>query len=177
MPRSRDDTLICLGAVIGAIGVRGEVRVKTFTESIQGLGTYGPLTADPGGQSYKVRAVRSVKGGAGVRLEGIDDRDAALGLKGTQFCVPRAALKDVEDDDTFYHVDLIGLDVRDETGARVGTVKDVHDFGGGDLLEVSFDGGGDEMIPFLSETVPVVDIKAGYVVINPPEMTGDEPSA
>ena len=176
MPRPRSDTLICLGVVIGAIGVRGEVRVKTFTENIDGLKAYGPLIADPGGTRYKVRGVRPVKGGAGVRLEGIGDRDAALGLKGAQLRVPRAALSAVDDDETFYHVDLIGLEVRDDAGARVGTVKDVHDFGAGDLLEVLFEDGRDELISFLSDTVPFVDVEAGYLVIVPPEMTGDESS-
>lgn len=177
MPKSPSDTLICLGVVIGAIGVRGEVRVKTFTETIDGLKAYGPLIADPGGTRYKVRGVRPVKGGAGVRLEGIGDRDAALGLKGVQLSVPRESLTAVDDDETFYHVDLIGLEVRDEAGARLGTVKDVHDFGAGDLLEVAFEDGRDELISFQSEIVPIVDIDAGYLVIDPPEMTGDEPSA
>lgn len=177
MPGTRSDNLICLGVVIGAIGVRGEVRVKTFTESIEGLGAYGPLIAGSGGKSYGVRGLRSVKGGAGVRFDGVDDRDAALALKGTELCVPRTALTAVEDDETFYHVDLIGLEVRDEAGSRVGSVKNVHDFGAGDLLEIAFDDGGDELISFQAETVPVVDTEAGYVVINPPAMSGDEPSA
>ena len=177
MPKPSSDTLICLGVVIGAIGVQGEMRVKTFTETIKGLGDYGPLIADPGGEAFAVRSVRGVKGGAGLRLEGVDTRDAALGLKGRQLCVPRSALKGDADDDVFYHVDLIGLEVRDEAGARVGQVKDVHDFGAGDLLEIAFEDGGDEMVPFLAETVPVVDIAAGFIVVVPLEMVGDESSA
>lgn len=181
----RDDDpageLVCLGVITGAIGVRGEVRVKTFTETIEGIAAYGALTGEPGGARLEISALRPAKGGAAVRLAGVEDRDAALAMKGVQLCVPRSALGEADqgDEDTFFHVDLVGLEARDQAGATIGTVTAVHDFGAGDILEIvspgtGAGGGKTEMVTFLKETVPVVDLKAGYLVVAPQEMVGDE---
>lgn len=176
--------LVCLGVVTGAIGVRGEVRVKVFTETIEGISAYGALTGEPGGGRFEISGLRPARGGAAVRLAGVTDRDAALALKGVRLCVPRGALGDADDgtggggetrdEDVFFHVDLMGLEVRDEAGDVIGAVTAVHDFGGGDILEITGKDGDAEMIPFLKETVPLVDLGAGYLVIIPYEMQGDE---
>ncbi len=170
--------LVCLGVVTGAIGVRGEVRVKIFTETIEGLSAYGALTGEPGGGRFEISGLRPARGGAAVRLAGVTDRDAALALKGERLCVPRGALGNADDgaggEETFFHVDLIGLEARDEAGDVIGAVTAVHDFGGGDILEITGKGGDAEMIPFLKETVPLVDLGAGYLVIIPHEMKGDD---
>jgi 16S rRNA processing protein RimM len=164
------DGLVCLGAVAGAHGVRGEVKVKTFTEEPEGLAAYGPLTAVPGGRTYRVRSVRPAKGGAVVRLEGVTDREAAEALKGTQLCVSREALGETEEEDIFFHADLIGLVADDEAGRRIGTVTAVHDFGAGDMLEVLLDETGKSVfVSFRRETVPEVDVKGGRLVVRPDE--------
>lgn len=179
----KSDELICLGVITGSIGVRGEVRVKIFTETIEGIGAYGALIGEPGGACLEISGLRPARGGAAVRLAGVDDRNAADALKGVQLCVPRSALGNagdgLEDADSFFHVDLIGLEARNEAGGVVGSVKAVHDFGGGDILEIvgpeiAGKDGGSEMIPFLKETVPLVDLKAGYLVIIPPQLTGED---
>lgn len=174
------DELICLGVITGPIGVRGEVRVKTFTETIDGIGAYGALIGEPGGARLEVSALRPARGGAAVRLAGVDDRDAADALRGVQLCVPRSALgeagDEAKDEDVFFHVDLIGLKARNEAGDVIGSVKEVHDFGAGDILEIAGPELAGEMIPFLKETVPLVDLKAGYLVIIPPELIEDEPT-
>lgn len=170
--------MVCLGVIAGAIGVRGEVRVKTFTETIEGIGAYGALIGEPGGARLEITALRPARGGAAVRLAGVESRDAAEALKGVQLCVPRSALGEAADEagdeDSFYHIDLIGLEARNEAGDVIGTVTSVNDFGAGDLLEIAAEGGQTDLIPFLKETVPLVDLGAGYLVIVPQDLVGDE---
>lgn len=158
---------VCLGAVTGAFGIRGEVRIKTFTEDPMAIGDYGPVTLKPDGRQVKVSNLRPARGGVTARLEGIADRDAAEALKGAKLYVPRAALPAIEDEDGFYHQDLIGLGVEDADGATVGRIAAVHDFGAGDLLEVALIGGKTVLIPFTRDEVPVVDVASGRVVIRP----------
>ncbi len=169
------DGLVCLGAIAGAHGVRGEVRVKTFTETPEGLTAYGPLTAVPGGRIFKVRGLRVVKDGVVARLDGVEDRDAAEALRGTQLCVSREALGDPDEEDSFFHVDLIGLRAEDDTGVVLGTVKAVHDFGAGEMLDIRLDETGKSaLVPFRRETVPVVDVKGGRVVVHLIDDTEDK---
>ncbi len=161
---------VCLGAVTGVVGLKGEVRIKPFTEDPGALGRYGPVTLEPGGQVAVVANVRPAKGGVIVRFTGVDDRNAAEALKGKRLYVPRDALPALEDEDEFYHQDLIGLEVEDTDGQHVGRVKAVQDFGAGAVLEVASPDaskglGKTFMVPFTRADVPEVDIKAGRVVI------------
>ncbi|MEN3975665.1 ribosome maturation factor RimM [Emcibacter sp. SYSU 3D8] len=158
--------LVVLGAIAGAHGVRGEVKVKTFTEAPETIAAYGPLTGDPGGRVFRVKGLRAVKDGAVVRLDGVEDREAAEALKGTRLCVSRAALGEPEEEDSFFHVDLIGLTAEDEAGTKLGTVIAVHAFGAGDMLDVRLDETGKSvLVPFRREMVPVVDLKGGRIVV------------
>lgn len=154
-------------AVIGAAhGIRGEVRVKTFTADPLGLGDYGPLfTRD--GRSFEVLDIRPAKEVAVVRFKGVTDRNAAEALAGTELFVDRSALPDDGDDDEFYHADLIGLAVRDETETAVGRITSVQNFGGGDILDIVYNGRKGVLIPFTEAAVPVVDMKGGFVRIDP----------
>jgi 16S rRNA processing protein RimM len=160
------DGLVVLGAIAGAHGVRGEVKVKTFTATPEAIAAYGPLTGDPGGRVFRLKGLRSVKDGVVARLDGIEDRDAAEALKGTRLCVTRAALGEPEEEDSFFHIDLIGLSAEDEAGAKLGTVVAVHEFGAGDMLEVRLEATGETvLVPFRREAVPVVDVKGGRVIV------------
>src|SRR5581483_2460984 len=125
-----------LGAVIGAQGLKGEVRVKAFTESAESLAGYGPLhTRD--GRSFTVTAARPVKADEAVlTLAEVQDRTAAEGLKGTELFVPRSALPN-PDEEEFYHADLIGLRAEDAEDRVLGIVKAIHNYGAGDVLEIS----------------------------------------
>jgi len=164
---------ILLGVVIGAQGLGGEVKVKTFTETPENLGAYGALHAKDG-REFVVRATRAAKAGvAVVRLEGVIDRDAAERLKGTELFVARNVLP-ATDADEFYHTDLIGLAVHDVEGRALGTVSALHNFGAGDAIEIARLDGGDMILPFTRETVPMIDIKAGRIVVAAPEETGTE---
>jgi len=152
-------------AVIGAAhGIKGEVRVKSFTGDPAALGDYGPLhSAD--GRLFEVLEVRPAGTVVVVRFRGVADRTAAEALNGTALFVERSALPDDGADDEFYHADLVGLDVRDEAGAALGTVKAVQNYGGGDILAV--DGpAGEVLIPFTRAAVPQVAVSAGFLTID-----------
>lgn len=173
--RPPGEGLICLGVITGAVGVRGEVKVKTFTEVPEAIGDYGPLTAGRSGMSVALRAIRPIKGGVAARIDGVNDRNAAEALKGEQLFIRREALPKTEEE-TYYYADLIGLSAQNEAGEKLGVVKAVHDFGAGDMLEVVLEPGvgGKErivMIPFNRESVPVVDVAGGRVVVVLPEVS------
>ena len=153
-----------LGAVIGAHGIKGEVRVKTFTLSPDTLGAYGPLTTDDG-RRLQVSALRAGKPGeAVVRFEGVADRNGAEALKGRQLFVPRDALPPPEADE-FYHADLIGLAVEDTSNTALGRVRALHNFGAGDVMEIETRSGATEFVPF--NVVLKVELPT-RIVIEPP---------
>lgn len=156
---------VLMGAIVGAHGVRGQVRVKSFAAEPKDIASYGPL------EDARGRAViLTLKGGADdvliASIDGVTDRDMAEKLKGTELFVSRAALPAAGDEE-FYHADLVGLDVRLPDGTHFGTVRAVHDFGAGDSLEIER-ADGDVMVPFTKAAVPVVDIAGGFIVLDPP---------
>jgi len=165
---------VLLGAIAGAHGVRGLVRIKSFTDDPGDLTAYGPLGDETGARTFQVTITGSAKGGGAkgflvARIAGIDDRAAAQALKGTRLTVPRGALPALGDEETYYHADLIGLAVEDLAGQPVGTVSTVYDFGGGDLLEIDRAAGAPLVIPFTKAAVPQVDLAGQRLVIAPPE--------
>lgn len=153
-------------AFIGAAhGIRGELRVKTFTADPEALGDYGPLfTSD--GRTFEVAKLRPAGTVVVVQFKGVTDRNAAEALAGTELFIDRSALPDDGEEGEFYHADLVGLTVRDETGATVGAVIAVHNFGGGDILDISHHGRRGVLVPFTEAAVPVVDIAGGFVAID-----------
>ncbi|MBS0277305.1 MAG: ribosome maturation factor RimM [Proteobacteria bacterium] len=158
---------VLLGAVIGAQGLKGEVKVKTFTQSPARLGAYGPLhTKD--GKRFRVLSVREAKDAAVVALDGVNDRNAAEALKGAELFVPRSALPK-EEADEFYHADLVGLRAEDTEGRAMGTIRAVHNFGAGDVLEIVRDDGDEVFLPFTREVAQEIDIEGGRIVIAAPE--------
>lgn len=153
-------------AVIGAAhGIKGELRVKTFTGAPEALGDYGALYSREG-RSFEVVAIRPAGNMAVVRFKGIDGRDAAEALTGTELFVDRSVLPDPVEEDEFYHADLIGLTVRDETGAAIGKVLAVQNFGGGDILDLMVGACKGVLIPFTQAAVPEVSVAGGYVRID-----------
>jgi 16S rRNA processing protein RimM len=155
---------ILLGVVVAAHGIKGEVKVKTFTQTPASLGAYGPVTMEDG-RAVEIAALRPTKRDeAVIRFAGVADRNAAEALKGTQLYVERAALPPPAPRE-FYHADLVGLCAEDASGKKLGTVQGVHNFGAGDVLEIAFAGGDTEFVAFTDAVVPVVDIPAGRIVI------------
>jgi 16S rRNA processing protein RimM len=152
-------------AVIGAAhGIKGELRVKSFTGDPLALGGYGPLSSKDG-RVFEVETIRAAGEVAIVRFKGVSDRSAAERLTGTELFIDRSALPP-EDEDEFYHADLVGLVVRDEAGVEGGRVTAIQNFGGGDILEITFQGRKGLLIPFSRASVPEVDVKAGFIRID-----------
>ncbi|WP_420396810.1 ribosome maturation factor RimM [Nioella sp.] len=165
---------VCLAAITGSYGVRGEARVKSFCAEPSALGDYGPLSDEKGSREFKVTITRPVKGGFAVRLSGVKTKEEADALKGVRLYAPREALPDLPDDE-FYHADLIGLTVVDTGGVDLGQVHAVMNHGAGDLLEVRQKGkSGTVLVPFTQAIVPTVDLTAGRIVVDPPEGLFDE---
>lgn len=166
---------LILVAVIGAPhGVRGEIRLKTYTERPETVGTIGALTDADGRRRFEITAFRLLKDDmAVIRLAGVADRTAAEALKGTRLFVRREQLPPPQEDEV-YVADLVGLHVETEAGAVVGTVRGVANYGGGDLLEVAPPTGDTLLVPFLRAFVPVVDIAGGRVVITEAAIALDE---
>lgn len=163
-----DDNMICVGAVMGAFGVRGEVRLKSFCADPAAIENYSPLVAESG-ESFEVKLVRSVKGGFGAHLSGIQHKEAADALRGTKLFARREDLPSLPDDE-YYHSDLIGLEVLDTGGVRLGKVTSVQDFGAGDILEIAGKGLKEPaLIPFTLVNVPTVDLAAGKIIVDPSE--------
>lgn len=160
--------LICVGAIGAARGLRGELRVKSFTADIEALGDYGPLTDETGTKTFEVKVVGQQKGLVVVRIKGVNDRDAADALKGQTLFIERSRLPKTEEDE-FYFSDLLGLKAELTDGAPFGDVVEAEDYGGGPFLEVATPGHGRVLVPFTKACVPVVDIAGGRVVIDPPE--------
>jgi 16S rRNA processing protein RimM len=156
---------VCLGQIGAAHGLRGEVRLRSFTADPAAIATYGPLETEDG-RAFAIESLRPVKDHFVATLSGIADRDAAARLANTKLYVPRERLPKPAEPDEFYHADLIGLAVVDRAGQSFGTVIAVHNFGAGDLIEVRPDAGGKtELLPFDAATVPQVDLAAGRLVV------------
>jgi 16S rRNA processing protein RimM len=157
---------ILIGVIGAPHGVRGELRFKPFTDDPLALKRYGPLESEDGKRTFKVLTARVQGDMVVAKFDGVADRDEAAALTHIRLFVPRERLPQPGDDE-FYHADLIGLRADDETGARIGTVLAVDNFGAGDLLEISREGLESVHVPFTDDFVPVVDIAGGRVVISP----------
>ena len=160
---------VCVGAIAGAFGVRGEVRLKSFTTEPNDIVTYSPLWTEDGTRSFAVRLTRPVTGGLGVRLSGVETREDAEALKGVTLWADRDKLPSLPDDE-FYHADLIGLAVYDTGGGLIGKVRAVYDHGAGDILEIFGPGRKQTLLlPFTRAFVPTVDLAAGRIIADAPE--------
>jgi 16S rRNA processing protein RimM len=159
---------VLLAAVMGAQGLKGEVKVKTFTHQPDGLSRYKALhTRD--GRTFTITAFRSAKPGeAVIAFAEVRDRTTAEGLRGTELFVTRDALPPAEEDE-FYHADLIGLEARDSEGRMLGKVAAVHNFGASDVIELVRADGDQVHLAFTRETVPHIHIADGYIVVAVPE--------
>jgi 16S rRNA processing protein RimM len=156
-------------ARIGAAhGIRGEVKLWSFTEDPLAVTQYGPLETEDGKRRFEIEAARPGKDFLVARIAGIGDRNAAETLRNTDLFVPRNRLPPIDEADTFYHADLIGLAAVSEDGTALGTVIAIHNFGAGDLIEIAPAAGEPLLLPFTETTVPTIDLKAGRVVVVPP---------
>lgn len=161
--------LICVGAIAGSYGVKGEVRLKSFCAVPEDIETYTPLTSEDGTSNYMLTLGRPIKNGFTGRLSGVATKEQADALKGTRLYTTRDQLPSLPDDE-YYHTDLIGLAVVDTGGTALGTVKNVLNHGAADLLELALpDTSATVLLPFTLEVVPTVDLASGRIVADPPD--------
>ena len=160
---------ICVAQIGAAHGIRGEVRLRSFTQDPLAVASYGTLESEDGAQRFEIEALRPAKDHLVARLVGVNDRNAAERLTNLKLYVPRDRLPPTEDADTFYHADLVGLTAVTPEGTVLGKVTAMHNFGAGDLVEITAtEGGGTMQVPFSSAAVPTIDIAGGRIVVVPP---------
>jgi len=161
--------LVCVGAIAGAFGVHGEIRVKSFCANPEDIETYSPLTSQDGRQTYALALTGSVKNGFAARLNAVTNKEQADALRGIRLFARRDQLPSLPDDE-YYHADLIDLAVHDTGGTLLGHVKSVQNHGAADLLEIHSPGLKDTvLLPFTLAVVPTVDLAAGRIIADPPD--------
>jgi len=165
-PRAAASARVCVGRIAGAHGVRGDVRIASYTEDPFDIASYGPVSDEEGARRFALKPLSMAKTHVVARIEGIGDRNGAEALKGVELYVPRDALPDA-DDGEFYWEDLVGLRAETTGGDALGMVLSVQDFGAGEVLEVGESRRDAVFVPFTQEIVPTVDLDAGRVVIDP----------
>jgi 16S rRNA processing protein RimM len=165
---------VLLGVFGAAHGVKGELRLKSYTADPLAIASYAPLTGEDG-RAIVIRSARPLKGDMlVVSIDGVSDRGAAEALTNRHVYAPREALGTAGEEDEFFHADLIGLAAVTAEGSPFGRVVAVHEFGAGDILEIAPEGGGPALLlPFSKAVVPTIDVAAGHLVVLPPAETGD----
>lgn len=169
---------VCLGIIVGAHGVRGAVRIKSFTAEPRHVARYGELEDEAGERHFLLRITGSATGVVIAKVAGITDRNQAEELRGLRLYLPRHALPPPRREE-YYHADLLGLDAVLTDGTQLGQVRAVYDFGAGDTLDIARPAGRQPvMVPFTRTIVPTIDLAAGRLVIDPPPgLLEPEPSA
>jgi 16S rRNA processing protein RimM len=168
---------ICIARIGAAHGVRGAVKLWTFTEDPLAVKAYGPLVTKDGTRSFEVATAREANGHLVATLKGIATREDAERLNGLELYIAREKLP-ATDDNEYYHADLIGLAAVTPANEPLGRVTAIHNFGAGDIIEIAPLGGATLLLPFTNAVVPSVDLEAGRVVVElPDEIAGDDPSS
>ena len=165
---------ICVARIGAAHGVRGAVKLWTFTEDPLAVKAYGPLTTRDGARQFEVTHVREAKDHLVATFKGVASREDAERLNGIELYIAREKLPET-DDDEYYHADLIGLAAVNAANEPLGRVVAIHNFGAGDIIEIAPPHGSTMLLPFTNAVVPTVDLKGGRVVIElPQEIEGDD---
>jgi 16S rRNA processing protein RimM len=168
---------ICVARIGAAHGVRGAVKLWTFTEDPLAVKAYGPLLTRDGARRFEVTHVREAKGHLVATLKGIATREDAERLNGIELYIAREKLPATSEDE-YYHADLIGLNAINAAGEPLGRVIAIHNFGAGDIIEIAPPNGATMLLPFTNAVVPTVDLAGGRVVVElPAEIEGDDPSS
>ena len=163
-----DNAMIFVGAIAGAFGVKGEVRLKSFTSEPEAIAAYGPVFTQDGDRSFNIFLTGQLKNALSAKLSGIDKKEDADALKGLKLFVPRNKFPQLKDDE-FYYADLVGLSVFDSSGLKIGKVHSVQNHGASDTLEISrLNSNATVLLPFTRKNVPNVDTKASRIIIDPP---------
>jgi 16S rRNA processing protein RimM len=174
-PPSPTAKRLCVGIVTGPHGIRGGLRIKSFTADPADIDAYGPVSDETGTRHFAIRVVGMIKGVVLAELDGITDRNAAEALKGLNLYVDREQLPPA-DADEFYHADLLGLEARLADGTVLGAVTGLYDFGAGESVEITGPKGAVTMVPFTKAAVPAIDLTGGTLTIDPPAGLFEKPA-
>jgi len=158
---------ICVAQIGAAHGLRGEVRFRSFTQDPMAVTSYGPLESEDGSRRFEIEMLRPSKDLFVAKLKGVGDRDAAEKLTNVKLYVTRDRLPPVEDAETFYHADLVGLAAVTPDGTPLGTVTAIHNFGAGDVIEIKPETGEPLLLPFTAAVVPKIDVTARRMIVVP----------
>jgi 16S rRNA processing protein RimM len=166
---------ICVARIGAAHGVRGAVKLWTFTEDPLAVQSYGPLMTKDGARRFEVTHARAAKDHLVATFKGIESREDAEKLNGIELYIAREKLP-ATDDDEYYHADLIGLAAVNAANEPLGRVIAIHNFGAGDIIEIApLKGAQTMLLPFTNAVVPTVDLAGGRVVIElPQEIDGED---
>jgi 16S rRNA processing protein RimM len=169
-----EDRKVCIGVIAGPHGVKGQVRLKSFTAEPADVAAYGPVTDAAGARAFRLEITGTARNLLIAQIDGVKDRNAAEALRGVELYIDRDRLPAAEEDE-FYHADLIGLPVRTADGGAFGTVVALANYGAGDVIEIRSVDGGTEILPFTRDVVPEIDLENGFLVVAPPAETYARP--
>lgn len=166
------DRLLLMAEIVGVHGVKGEIKLKLFGEDARLL-VKTPVYDAKGAALCTLTRAKGDSDYCIAAIEGVEDRSAAEKWRGKKLYLPRAALPKIKKKNTFYHVDLMGLEARHVDGHVLGKVIGVANYGAGDLLDIQPPKGNSFFVPFKDEFVPDVDVDGGFVTIDPPQEMAD----
>ncbi len=158
------EKLIKVAAIVGAHGIKGEVKLRSFLENVDLFNDIGKFCDSTGNKIFSIKITGEVKDAIIAKIEGVNDRNSAELLKGTELFVPASSLP-IPDDGEFYHSQLIGLEVRLENGKKIGKTTAIHNYGAGDIVEITMDSGDLEMLPLAEPWVDEINIDQGFIVV------------
>lgn len=156
---------VCLGKIVGVHGIRGEVKVKSYTAVDKDIAAYGELEDKAAGKRFSLKVTGHSKDLLRVKIKGIDDRTAAETLVGTELYAPRGVLPELKAEEVYYEADLVGMKVFNGEKAEVAEVVGFYNFGAGDILEIRLRSGRSEMLPFNKGYVPEINLDEGYIIV------------
>lgn len=156
---------VCLGKIVGVHGIKGEVKVKSYTAVDKDIAAYGTLEDVSGNEHFELKVTGHSKDLLRVKIKGVDDRTLAETLIGKELYAARGVLPELKAEEVYYEADLIGLKVLDEKNNEVAKVIGFYNFGAGDILEIKLKKGQAEMLPFNKGYVPVINLEEGYIIV------------
>lgn len=165
---------VCVGVITSVHGVRGNVKVKSFTANAEDFAAYGELKDASGKRSLHVTVTGRIKDQFLVKVKGVDDRNAAEALRGMKLFVSRSQLPETAEGE-FYYADLVGMTAKSSDGTVLGIVKAIYNFGAGDMLEIEKPDSDTEFVGFTNETVPFVNLKSRELTVEMPDFVEVKP--
>lgn len=171
MTHDKTTKLIHVGTISGAHGIKGEVKIRSFTSNPRAIADYQPLYDAKQTREYRIAIVGTSKDHLIARIEGIIDRNQAELLRQVELYAPRDRIPTPTDEDEILLEDLIGLTVKLTDGVVYGSITGFMNYGAGDILEITpTDSKKPELYSFSYANFPEIFINNGYLIFQPPEV-------